>query len=143
MNYNSVLLGNITTYIFIGLGLLLAATYFVLGREVFSRKKKIYINKIEKVAYRLIVPIMFLAAAIYVTYVPIADYVKPDFKSSEGIIDSISNNSRNPIQFSVNIDNTTYIIPKRVISPNSLAVGEKYKFVYTSRKNIVEIKPFN
>lgn len=140
MNYKNILIVNLLTFLSLGLVLFLISLFFVTGRIIFSKKKKNFSSKLERISYTLVAPLILLFIAIYINYRPVTDYIAPNYKISEGILMSISNSSKNPIQYSIKMNNIIYYIPRKVKNPNNLVKNKVYKIICTANRTVVNIE---
>lgn len=137
-NYKTVLLYNILINLGISIVITIAGIGFLLGKSsLLTNKNIVFKTNIYKIIYTRIIPSILLLGILYLNYSSVSDYIKPDFKSTEGVLNSISYSSRNFKQYNVRIDEGVYSIPLTVKDPQLLIKGKKYKITFTSRKKII------
>ena len=118
--------------------LIIIAVSFFKGRNIFNGFTKIKIdNNIIKVFVKIILPIAFIAGAVWFSEESIVDYIKKDYVIREGTEEKINAPYNHPAteEFYIYEDKNLYYLPKGYLK--STEKGKKFKFTYAKRSRII------
>lgn len=139
--YNSILTqqiiyNSIATIFFIAIAIAIGLFY---GIDILEEDDIVFKNDIIKFISARIIPIALIIFGIWSSSGSIMDYANKDFKTREGVLETISS-PRNRIFTEVvyfKDEKNSYELPKKYLRKIEIEKGNYYKFTYAKRTGLI------